>query len=78
MIACPSKCQRFEEVFHFEQLLQHEPSEAAKLIVEEDVPFDSGKIMNLMEFMALSRIEAINLLTQYNGNIDEIFATLLM
>jgi len=39
--------------------------------------FDDHSILTLMEFMALSRVEAINLLQQFGGSLDAIFETLL-
>jgi len=45
--------------------------------MEEDSPFDDKEIIKLMEWTALTRREAIALMTQYQGNLDEIFATLL-
>jgi len=44
---------------------------------KEIPPYPEESIMNLMEFMALSRTEAIVLLSQYDGSVDEICATLL-
>jgi len=88
LLFCHTKCFQqqmcddpFDQIFQLEKLKHPEAAtnidQTKEAPSKEIPPYPEQSILNLMEFMALSRTEAIVLLSQYDGSVDEICATLL-
>lgn len=53
-------------------------SGSQSVVVPSDVPlFEETSILILMEFLALSRGDAVQLLVQYDGSVENVFAHLI-
>jgi hypothetical protein len=72
----------FSSLLHIDRLKSHHAEQPSTHVsptaeVMETMQPNESSILTLMEVLALGRIEAINLLEQYNGDMEAIFQSLL-